>query len=148
MANPSEPRVATIERVLCIKKPGKWSPDPDSLYGETVPTGGLIYTVRRVERGTIWETVNGKLTGKFEFCDDFQGLLLEEIVNQPHQYPDGFKECSFSSRVFRPIDDPGFLMLARFLADPRAPIGDDEPMRSRIKPRRQRAKPIQRESAL
>lgn len=58
----------------------KW---PDEIY----PVLGHVYTVRKVT-----------------FYGEMVGLLLEEIVNEPHQYADAFGERTFSIHRFRPID--------------------------------------------
>lgn len=77
-----EPRVGM--RVVCIYD-GVWR-HRDT--GESFPTFGGIYTIRCV----------------CERSGDVM-LLLQEIVNPPRHYKDGFLEASFRASVFRPLEE-------------------------------------------
>lgn len=54
-------------------------------YVEKFPVQGEIYTVRGIKYATA-------------------GLLLEEIVNEPRLFSDGFHEVTFGIKHFREID--------------------------------------------
>jgi hypothetical protein len=68
------------DKVVCV------SGDFDRPFGETVPTLGLVYTVRdiMIDGGKVY-------------------LRFEEIINQPQTYNDGFTECDFPIHCFRPV---------------------------------------------
>lgn len=72
-------------KVCCI-----W--ELDAQCGETVPTVGRIYTVRDIEP-----------SHDPAFAELF--IRLNEIINSPRLYENGFHECNFSIEAFRPIDD-------------------------------------------
>jgi len=68
--------------VVCVD--GRW--DRCSGYKEFSPTKGVVYTVREiVEHG---ENI---------------GLQLEEIINPPYLYIEGFCEVAFAAARFRPV---------------------------------------------
>lgn len=70
--------------VECIKDLQKYAP-----YGESTPIMGNIYTVREI----------------VEIQDDV-GIRLEEIVNLPQIYREGFNECAFHIEDFRELQPP------------------------------------------
>ena len=74
------------QRIECIPDEGWNQP---AIYGEVMPEGGRIYTVRDAMIGHSGEP-----------C-----VRLCEIKNAPEQYLDGFRECIFTSRSFRPVVD-------------------------------------------
>ena len=70
------------QKVVCVDT--RWIV---TSHKEIVPVKNVVYTIRSVEIG-------------------YQGLpviRLVEIINEPHQYSDGFKEARFIARRFRPI---------------------------------------------
>lgn len=67
----------------CVCQKDVW---PDQEYGEVVPWRGQLLTIRTVE-----------------LVDGILALTFVEIVNQPKQYVEGFFECCFSIRWFRPV---------------------------------------------
>ena len=72
-------------KVVCVDD--KFSP---VLPGEVYPVRGHQYRIRAIN------------------CDNQGiGVLLEEIVNEPQWYSNGFCECDFYVRRFRPVkSDP------------------------------------------
>ncbi len=75
------------QKVVCIKK-GEWN---NGWGCEIVPVYGGIYTIRQIRFREIE-------TG----CD---GLLLNEIINSPMKYANGFHEASFAVHQFRPLQE-------------------------------------------
>lgn len=84
-----------------------------TLFGETLPVKGRVYTVRDVV-----------------FLDYETALRLCEIVNEPHDYEEGFFECAFFSTGFRPITDDR-LQIFRSLLNPTPVDVLNETMRER-----------------
>lgn len=79
--------------VACVK--GFTPVPPDS-----APVKGMVYTVREV-------------------CvvpDSGTGLRLEEVVNWPQQFRDGFVERSFSVDGFRPVVETDISVFTAMLA--------------------------------
>src|SRR5258706_185581 len=60
----------------------------DVMYKEATPLKGAIYMVRGIDAC---------------HSDGYVGLWLEEIFNEKRRYANGFQECSFDQRGFRPI---------------------------------------------
>lgn len=56
------------------------------VFGEVLPVKGMVYTIRSFDR-----------------VDEELCLMLEEIVNAPRHYRQGFGECSFRPHRFRPV---------------------------------------------
>src|SRR5262245_24357782 len=69
------------DEVVCIDG----TPAKRTYFGETLPQTGKHYTVREV---LYWH---------------HETLLLNEIVNEPREYDEGFHEGSFNSARFRPV---------------------------------------------
>jgi hypothetical protein len=68
------------QKVVCIAQ-------ASSPYGEAVPQVGSVYTIR--------EVCDGQEYGP---C-----YRLIEIANPPMGYADGYRECDFTHRLFRPV---------------------------------------------
>lgn len=74
------------QKVICVIFNGN---GPARECCKIIPIKGEIYTVRELRTTKF----NGAI-----------GLLLEEIVNPPYDYAQGFAEPSFDPRCFRPVD--------------------------------------------
>lgn len=70
------------QKVTMIHNNGSWV----SEYGEIVPQFGVVYTIRDIFEG------DGRVY-----------LRFAEIVNAAFEYLDGFMECAFKARRFRPV---------------------------------------------
>jgi hypothetical protein len=75
------------QKVVCISDYSRWEPRAPLEVGTITPVKGEIYTVRGV-----CESPSGV------------GLWLEEIVNKPRRYRNGYLEIAFNIKSFRPID--------------------------------------------
>lgn len=67
------------QKVICIDDSGDKTDRPESF-----PVKDTVYTIRR---------------------DFGQTVLLEEIVNEPQAFIDGFREMRFRATRFRPVND-------------------------------------------
>jgi hypothetical protein len=76
------------QKIVCVD--GSRPVDGD--YSETFPIEGRVYTIRGFESGLLPE--------------EELGLLLDEIVNTPRQYAEGFQEIAFRADRFRPLVSP------------------------------------------
>lgn len=72
---------------------------------ENLPCKGKIYHVRALREYT-----------------DTWGLLLEEIVNRPRFYLNGFNEVCFDERRFAPVEELPDEALAELLEETLAPV--------------------------
>jgi hypothetical protein len=72
------------------------------LRSEITPLEGRVYTIRAIDpsRG-----------GPSVAC-----LLLNEIINAPREYADGFRECAFRATRFRPVVNTNIEVFQRMLA--------------------------------
>jgi hypothetical protein len=73
------------QKVECIVAPSMFL----CRNGEVAPSKGGVYTIR---------AILGDPSG-----DEF--VRLNEIVNEPRVYDQGFEECCFDAAAFRPIVD-------------------------------------------
>lgn len=71
-----------------------------------LPVKGLVYTIRGIV--TFRKRV---------------GLLLEELVNPPRKWSDGFLEASFEAEGFRPVKKTDISVFTEMLA----PVKQKEP---------------------
>lgn len=71
------------DKVVCINDSAT-----QSTLGVTYPKEGQIYTIRLIRKGYTGELA----------------ILLQEIVNAPRMYRQGFHEIAFFMHRFRPID--------------------------------------------
>lgn len=72
------------QRVVCVDD-SNWD---DSKVNR--PIKGIVYTIRSIE--------------SFELENVF-AFLLNEVINQPEQYRNGYSEKFFKEHRFRPIDE-------------------------------------------
>lgn len=72
------------DKVVCVSMPSNRSQDH-----EIFPEVGKVYTIRELVL----------------MCDeDVPYVRLNEIVNKPVDYSDGFNECAFGCMRFRPVE--------------------------------------------
>jgi hypothetical protein len=83
------------QMVVCLKR-GQWNSCPL----EAAPVYGVVYTVRGLPliRNVVL-------------------LLLEEIVNEPQDYDEGFIECGFHYTQFRPVKETSIDIFRKIVAD-------------------------------
>ena len=74
-------------RVVCVEKIAA-----PRLPGEIFPEVGATYTVRSIEEASSLSPRPGELCTR-----------LEEILNTPQHFIDGFMECQFFIERFRPV---------------------------------------------
>lgn len=82
------------QHVICVD-----DSDCNIRFGEKSPKKGSVYTVRELT-----------------FFSGAPGLRLEEIVNAPLKYADGFGEATFFAWRFRPLSSDRLSIFRQHLA--------------------------------
>lgn len=95
------------QKVVCVW--ATWNP---RIHKETAPEKDKVYTVREV---TSYNNV--------------AGIRLVEIVNPHYKYDEGFNECAFDAKGFRPLEEKkeykAMEIFRKIAADPKIKITED-----------------------
>jgi len=72
------------QKVALARKPNRVM----ATFGEAIPVFGPVYTIRDIF-----------------VCAGQELLRFVEIVNEPRVYLEGYQECGFNAKYFRPITE-------------------------------------------
>jgi len=90
------------DNVVCIDYRGRHGEN-----GERVPKLGMVYTVRGFY---------------YDKAVDCRAIHLEEIINKPLNYQDGFLEASWPIKYFRKVKKTSIKIFQEMCVKPKEPV--------------------------